>query len=74
LIALIIVKALQNDESRRTAVDAFFTASFDSARDAEPATEAAVHYSIGNFYRNQSDRARAAHHYNRARHLRPVYL
>ncbi|WP_082734438.1 DUF4365 domain-containing protein [Novosphingobium sp. CCH12-A3] len=74
LVALTIVKAPQDRESRRAAMDAFFGASMAAAREVEPASEAAAHYSIGNFYRHQHDLARAAHHYNRARHLRPAYL
>lgn len=74
LIALTIAKAPQDDESRRAATEAFFDASLASAREVAPASEAAVHYSIGNSYRHQGDCARAAYHYNRARHLRPAYL
>lgn len=74
LIALTIAKAPHDDESRRAAMDAFFNASLASAREVAPASEAAAHYSIGNFYRNQHDLPRAACHYNRARHLRPAYL
>lgn len=74
LIALTIAKAPQDAETRRGAMDAFFSASLAAAREVEPASEAAAHYSIGNFYRQQRDLARAAHHYNRARRLRPAYL
>ena len=74
LIALTIAKAPQDDESRRAATKAFFDASLASAREVAPASEAAVHYSIGNFYRHQRDCALSAYHYNRARHLRPAYL
>ncbi len=74
LIALTIAKAPQDDDSRRAATDAFFEASLASAREVAPVSEAAVHYSIGNFYRHQHDLARAAYHYNLARHLRPAYL
>lgn len=74
LIALTIAKAPQDEEPRRKAMTAFFDASLDSARVVGPTSEAAVHYSIGNFYRHRHDLARAAHHYNRARHLRPAYL
>lgn len=74
LISLTIAKAPQDDESRRTAMDAFFNASLASAREVAPTSEAAVHYTIGNFYLRQRDLARAAYHYNRARHLRPAYL
>jgi tetratricopeptide (TPR) repeat protein len=74
LIALTVAKAPHDPQSRREAIDYFFNASLIAAREVEPASEAAVHYSIGNFYRSQSERARAAHHYNRARHLRPAYL
>jgi tetratricopeptide (TPR) repeat protein len=74
LIALTIAKAPQDAETRRAAMDAFFSASLAAAREVEPASEAAAHYSIGNFYRHQRGLARAAHHYNRARRLRPAYL
>ena len=74
LIALTIARAPQDDESRRAAMDGFFNASLASAREVAPASEAAAHYSIGNFYRHQRDLARATYHYNRARHLRPAYL
>jgi tetratricopeptide (TPR) repeat protein len=73
LIGLTVAKAPQDEGSRRTAMDAFFEASLTVAR-ATPASEAAVHYSFGNFYRSQGGLARAALHYNRARHLRPAYL
>ncbi len=45
-----------------------------AGRTIDPATEAAAHYSIGNFYRSQRGLARAIGHYNRARRLRPAYL
>lgn len=74
LIPLTITKAPQNAETRRAAMDAFFNASLTSAGEMGPTSEAAVHYSIGNFYRSLRDLSRAVHHYNRARHLRPAYL
>jgi tetratricopeptide (TPR) repeat protein len=74
MIALTIAKAPQDAETRRLAMDAFFGASLTIARAANPASEAAAHYSIGNFYRSERELARAVHHYNRARHLRPAYL
>ena len=74
LIALTIVKTPQDDQSRSAAMDAFFEASLAAARDVNSSSEAAAHYSIGNFYRNQHSLARAAYRYNRARHLRPAYL
>tara|TARA_Y100000815_G_scaffold275721_1_gene316413 strand:- start:2627 stop:4537 length:1911 start_codon:yes stop_codon:yes gene_type:complete len=74
LIALTIAKAPQNAEARRAAMDAFFEASLAAASSAEPASEAATHYSIGNFYRHQHELARAIYHYNRARRLRASYL
>lgn len=73
-IALTIVKAPQDNESRRAAMEAFFEASLDAARKVTPASEAAVHYSIGNFYRHQHELFRAFQHYNHARRLRPSYL
>lgn len=74
LIAMTIARAPQDDESRHAAMDAFFEASLAAARAVGPTSEAAAHYSVGNFYRNQRDLARAVHHYNRARHLRQAYL
>lgn len=74
LIALTIVKTPQDDELRRAAMDVFIEASLVSAREQGPTSEAAVHYSMGNFYRSQGNRARAAFHFNRARHLRSAYL
>lgn len=74
LIALTITKAPQNEESRHAAMSAFFEASLAAARKVEPASEAAVHYSMGNFHRHRRELASATHHYNRARHLRPAYL
>lgn len=73
-IALTITKAPQDREARHTAMETFFEASLDDAREVTPTSEAAAHYSIGNFYRGQSCFVRAAYHYNRARHLRPAYL
>jgi len=74
LIALTIARAPQDVQLRHAAMDAFFEASLAAAREVGPTSEAAAHYSVGNFYRNQRHLARAAHHYNRARHLRPAYL
>lgn len=70
---LTIAKVPQDEESRRIATDAFFTASIAAARAVDPANEAAVHYSIGNFYRSRNQMALAIAHYNRARKLRPAY-
>ncbi|MBB6428049.1 DUF4365 domain-containing protein [Sphingopyxis sp. JAI128] len=72
-IALTISQAPQGDEGRRAAMDAFFEASVAAARGSESNSEAAAHYSIGNFYRSQQGYARALSHYNRARRLRPAY-
>lgn len=74
LIAMTIAKAPRSDASRRIARDIFFSAILDSARNMGESLEAATHYSIGNAYRNENDLLRAIYHYNRARHIRPVYL
>jgi tetratricopeptide (TPR) repeat protein len=74
LISLAIIRAPQSPDIRQAAMEHFFRASLEAARESGPAGEAAIHYSIGNFYRSQHEVARAAHHYNRARHLRPAYL
>lgn len=74
LIALTISKAPQDSHLRRAAMDTFFEASLAAAGSVAPASEAAAHYSIGNFYRHQNELARAVRHYNRARHLRASYL
>lgn len=73
-LALTIVKAPQDEGLRRVAMEAFFDASITAARAVDLASEAATHYSIGNFYRARNDRALAVTHYNRARKLRPAYL
>ncbi len=72
-IALTISKAPQDADARKAAIHAFFEASLAAARDSESASEAAAHYSIGNFYRSRQEGARAIFHYNRARKLRPAY-
>ncbi len=59
---------------RAAATERFFAAALDVASAADPATEAAVHYSMGNYFRALRTAARAVHHYNRARQLRPAYL
>ena len=74
LIALTIAKAPQDDEARRVAMNTFFDASQAAAREVSSTSEAATHYSIGNFYRQERELTRATHHYNRARRLRPAYL
>lgn len=74
LIAMTIASSPQPPEIRRAAMDDFFDATLASTDGSEPSSEAAAHYSIGNFYRNQCDTIRAIHHYNRARHLRPAYF
>lgn len=73
-LALTIAKAPQDEGLRRVAMETFFDASITAARATNPASEAAAHYSIGNFYRARNDRALAVAHYNRARKLRPAYL
>ncbi len=74
LIALTIAKAPQDEKARQTAMTTFFDASLAAAREVGLSSQAAVHYSIGNFYRHRRDLVLAAYHYNRARHLRPAYL
>lgn len=73
-LSITIAKAPQDEDSRRVATNAFFDASIEAARAVDPASEAAAHYSIGNFYRARNDRALAVTHYNRARRLRPSYI
>ena len=73
-LTLTIAQAPQDEGSRRMAMEAFFDASIDSARGVDPVSEAAAHYSIGNFYRARKHLLLAVYHYNRARKLRPAYL
>lgn len=73
-LSLTIYKAPQDEGTRRIAMDAFFDASISAARAIDGASGAAAHYSIGNFYRAQNERALAVAHYNRARKLRSAYL
>ncbi len=72
--ALPVAKAPQDAAMRTAANDRFFEAAVSAGRASSPATEAAAHYSIGNFYRTQRGLTRAISHYNRARRLRPAYL
>ncbi len=78
VIARILFQAPQDDAARWTAVDRFFAASLEAARAVDPDSEAASHYSIGNFYRGQrglqGTLTRAFREYNSARRLRPAYL
>lgn len=74
LVALKIARAPQSGAARKIALDTFFNAALELARSTGGATEAAAHYSIGNFSREYSTPAAALYHYNRARRLRPAYM
>jgi len=72
-IALVIAKTPQDEKSRRAAMESFFDASLAVTKEETPGEKAAVHYSIANFYRHQSELLLAVRHYNRARRHRPAY-
>lgn len=73
-VLLTMIHAPQVGDERRSAVNKFFAAALNAARASGSVREAAVHYSIGNFYRKQDTFSRALWNYNRARHLRPAYM
>ncbi len=60
--------------ARTAATERFFAAALGVARAAGQTSEAAVHYSMGNHFSALRTAARAWHHYNCARKLRPTYL
>lgn len=67
-----ISRSRRDDAVKNEASDRFFAAALDVAEGAD--SIASVHYSIAQHYRGPATRLRSLHHYNRARHLRPVYL
>lgn len=74
IIPMMIVRSAQADDTRRRAFATFFDARITAAKSDGQYSEAAAHYSAGNFYRSQRMLLLAFKHYNRARRLRPAYL
>jgi tetratricopeptide (TPR) repeat protein len=74
LFMMLLLRSPQEQEARDKAAMKFFEMALIGARAVHPQTEAAVHYSIGNFYRAGMRYLDALRSFNRARKLRPAYL
>lgn len=72
-MALLLLRHPQAEASRDRAVLSFFSAAREKARERGSETEAAVCYSLANYYRNRLRYADAVQQYNQARKLRPAY-
>jgi tetratricopeptide (TPR) repeat protein len=73
-LMLIMMHGPKNTCAFRDAVDRFFKAALASVQEDGATENAAVHYSIANFYGKVRPCARSMQHYNCARRLRPAYL
>lgn len=69
-----LLRSPQRNESRTLAIERFYAASLQSARNKGKETEAAIHYSSANLYRVSGRLAKAIYHFNQARHLRQAYM
>jgi tetratricopeptide (TPR) repeat protein len=74
LFMTLMLRSPQDEEVRERATMKFFEVALVSASAVHPHTEAAVHYSIGNFHRAGMRHLEALRYFNRARRLRPAYL
>lgn len=73
LFNVFLMRSRPQNEDRKKAIEKFYDAELQAARTVSKSTEAAVHYSISNFFRVNGEFASAIKHMNRAKKLRPEY-
>lgn len=72
-MTMLLLRHPQAEPIRDRAVLGFFSAAREKARERGAEAEAAVCYSLANYYRNRLRYADAVQQYNQARRLRPAY-
>jgi len=73
-MAMLLLRSASDAADRETAVKQFYEAGLEAAASWGAEHQAAVHYSLANFYRANQKTGLAVRHYKKALRLRPAYL